>query len=268
MTPEHEKYIRKHIAVKTTVEIGRKLGLPKGTVQSFLSREGWKVSPEIAKERRRASRLKNLARDAKKYHIGDSTIKANYLTMPSKTLAAKIGKSDVYLRHRLKELGLIIPPEIIEQRKHDSRLKPGAIPPNKGKKQTDYMSPEQIERTKSTRFKKGQKIHNEMYDGAISIRHDHPERNGGRPIKYIRLSKGKWKELQLHNWEKVNGPVPDGYILACQDGDTLNCNPDNWKSITMADNVIRNSIHRYPAELKQTIRILKKLERKINEKQN
>lgn len=241
LTAKHERYIRKNYLKESTVEIGRKLGLPKGTVGSFLRREKLRIPKRLAKQRRLAARNKNLAREAKKYHKGDSTIKAHYLTMPSKTLAAKIGRSDTYLRQRMKELGLVIPADIILQRKKDSRIKPGNVPINKGRKQADYMSAEQIEKTKATRFQKGQQNHNELYDGAITIRNDHPDRNGGRTIKQIRLGKGKWQELQKYNWEKKNGPIPKGMVLACKNGDTLNCKPSNWELITRSENLQRNN---------------------------
>ncbi len=102
------------------------------------------------------------------------------------------------------------------------------------------MSKEAIERTKATRFYRGQKVWNEGKDGEIRIRHNHPERNG-KPHKYIRISKGVWKELQIYNWEKKNGPVPKKYVLACKNGDTLDCRPSNWYLLSMKKNMQRNS---------------------------
>lgn len=134
-----------------------------------------------------------------------------------------------------------IPREIIEQRKQEFRIQPGQVPMNKGKRQTDYMTPEQIARTTATRFHKDQKIWNEAKNGDIRIRNGSANRKGAKPHKHIRISKAVWKELQIYNWEKKHGPVPKGYVLACKDGDTLNCKPSNWKLITMADNVRRNA---------------------------
>jgi hypothetical protein len=71
-------------------------------------------------------------------HPFDEILKAEYLTTPVKRLAIKINKSDCYVVGRLKKLGLIIPAEIIEKRKADSRIKTGNIPKNKGLKQSDY----------------------------------------------------------------------------------------------------------------------------------
>lgn len=122
-------------------------------------------------------------------------------------------------------------------------FKQGHVPDNKGKKQTDYMTKKSIEKTKKTRFKKGQKSHTELFDGCITIRYG-VEDKGSIPHKHIRLSKGKWQELQIYNWEKLNGQIPKGFVLACQDGNTLNCEVSNWKLLSKAQNAIRNSGHR------------------------
>ena len=48
-------------------------------------------------------------------------------------------------------------------------IKKGTIPANKGKKQVDFMSPEAIERTKKTRFKKGKTTWNVKQVGTERI---------------------------------------------------------------------------------------------------
>ena len=50
-----------------------------------------------------------------------------------------------------------------------------------------------------------------------------------------------WKELQIHNWEQIHGPVPKGMVLRCLTDDPLNCDPSNWELITRLENVERNS---------------------------
>jgi hypothetical protein len=170
----------------------------------------------------------------------DQFLKENYLIHPEKRMATMLKRSDVFIRTRLQQLGLQKPRWLIEKFIQEARIKPGNIPANKGKKQVEYMSKEAIARTKATRFKKGGLPPTTLYDGCITIRTDHPDRNG-KPHKYIRLSKAKWQELQIYNWEKKNGKVPKGFILACKDGDTMNCKPSNWYLMSMADNMKRNS---------------------------
>ena len=43
--------------------------------------------------------------------------------------------------------------------------------------------------------------------------------------------KDRWQLVQRIEWEKANGPIPEGYALKCLDGDRLNCDPANWEAI-------------------------------------
>lgn len=147
-----------------------------------------------------------------------------------------------------------------------SRFNKGRAPENKGKKQSEYMSRAAINRTKATRFKKGNKPHNTREkDGVITTRQNHDD---GRKSKWIRISMGKWYPYHQYRWEKYRGKVPVGHCLWFKDGNTLNEKLSNLELITRAELMRRNTIHRYPLELKQTIRAFSKLKKAIHEKQN
>lgn len=143
----------------------------------------------------------------------------------------------------------------------NTEFRKGLIPANKGKKLHEFMSKEGIERSKATRFKKGNvppqaKGH---YDGEVSIR-----KCKGRPYKYIRLKMGKWRELHRVLWEEAYGPIPKGYNIQFKDSNPLNCVLENLYMISRKKQLsMNNSIHRFPPELKKTIRTLNKLKRKI-----
>lgn len=258
LTPHKEKYIKENYLKFSSREIGRILAVPRGTVTSFLKREGLKVPRTIGLQFKMKARLAQL--DAI-VHPEDELIKELCLLLPVKNLANLLGRSDSFVSGRIKKLNLKVPRKIVEEFIDYARIKKGHIPLNKGKKQTEYMSKESIERTKATRFHGNP--HNTLFDGAITTRRDHPERNC-KPHKYIRTAPGKWKELQIYNWEKENGPVPKGYVLACKDEDTLNCDPANWYLMTKADNAKRNSIHNYPQEIVDTIMLMGRMKRRIN----
>lgn len=121
----------------------------------------------------------------------------------------------------------------------NNQFEKGHTPYNKGMKQEEYMTPEMIERTKATRFKKGHKPWNMKYDGAVTIRHAHEER-GEPPYMWIRIAKGDWMLYHRHLWEQEHGSIPDKHILRCKSGNTLDPRPENWEMITMAENVRRN----------------------------
>lgn len=44
----------------------------------------------------------------------------------------------------------------------------------------------------------------------------------------------RWRGVHLIEWEKVNGPLPEGMALKCLDGDRLNCDPANWIAVPRA----------------------------------
>lgn len=195
-------------------------------------------------------------------------IRENYLLFPVKRIAKMIGRSEGGVAGFLKRNGLIVPPELAEQRKRDSQIKKGTIPMNKGKKMVDWCSPESIERIKKGQFKKGNLPYNTAeQDGEIRVRLDHPERNG-KPYKFIRVALGEWVLYHRWLWEQANGAIPEGHVLRFKDGDSMNCVLDNLEVIPFSKNMELNTIHRFPKELIETIKLSHKLKRKINEKLN
>jgi hypothetical protein len=195
-------------------------------------------------------------------------ITEHYLLFPVKRVAKMIGRSEYGVFSFLRREGLVVPPELVAQRKKDSQIKKGSVPPNKGKKLVDYCSPEAIERMATTQFKKGNLPPNTAgADGEIRIRFDHP-RQGGKAYKYIRLSLSKWVLYHRYLWEQVNGAIPPKHVLRFKDGDSLNCVLDNLEVVSYEKNMELNAIHRFPSELKEVIKLNNKLKRKVNEKLN
>lgn len=140
------------------------------------------------------------------------------------------------------------------------QFKRGHTPFNKGKKWRDYMSHQAKLSALKTAYRKGHEPHNTKSDLDISVRKD----KSGNNYKYIRLKKGKWKPLHVYNWEKKYGKIPKGHIVVFKTRhSTDNCHVKNLELITRQENMSRNTIHRYPAELKQTIRTLNKLKNQI-----
>lgn len=189
---------------------------------------------------------------------GDAFIKKNYLTMPQKQMAKELNRSHCYVRGRLKKLKLKIPKKIRDAFKRRGQIKKGSVSWNKGRK----MSKERYERCAPTMFKKGNIPANTMHDGAIVKRQYRIHRNG-RVYKWIRISKANWRMLHVFNWEKKKGKVPKGSMVAFKTKNTMNCNVSNLFLITMADNMLRNTIHRYPEDVKAGIRLVASLNRRI-----
>lgn len=150
----------------------------------------------------------------------------------------------------------------IQRADHRGRLtqfKKGQVSFNAGKRQKEYMSKDAIQRTVATRFKKGVLPHNtKERDGVITIR-----KSKGRPYKYIRVGLGKWELLHRVIWIEKHGKIRKGYNVQFRDNNPLNCQLSNLYLIKRQDQMMQNTIHRYPAEIKQAIRTLSKLKRNI-----
>lgn len=254
-------YIKRCYLRMSDREIGERRGLTECEVRNYRKREGL-VKPDHVKV---ALKLKGMANHyAQVAHPHDDFFRENYLTIPVKRMAAMVGKSGLYAFNRLKVMGLTVPEHLAKHRRMSTCFKEGHVPMNKGMKQVEYMSKAAIEKTKKTRYKKGHKPHNTRHDGAISIRKDTARDGTVRQYQWIRLKEGVWKMLHVHVWEKKYGPLPKDMVVIFKNGDTMNCKLSNLEALTRKEHMKRNSIMRYPEELRQLIRLNQKLKRVIN----
>lgn len=256
LTKYMEKYIRKNSKVKLGSDIAKHLGISGGIVNRFINKHCEKMPEERFYFLRGQKNVKPFTNEE------DLFIKSNLPVSSIKKIAKILKRTSGYVSIRAKELGLekLIVANVIK-----SRIKPGSVPPNKGKKQDSYMTKEAIKRTAATRFKKGDTPFNtKERDGVITIRHNHAER-GEKPYKYIRVSLGKWQLLHVYKWQKYRGKIHHGMCLWFKDGNTLNCTLKNLELITRAENLKRNRsgfLQLHP-ELRRTSTLLKKLNKKI-----
>lgn len=138
-----------------------------------------------------------------------------------------------------------------------TRFRPGYRPWNAG---THFESGG---RSAETRFKKGNKSHNRQPIGAERVTHDGYRQ---RKVTETGYPPRDWVGVHILLWREHHGPVPEGHIVVFKDRDKTHIDIDNLEVITRAENAKRNSIHRYPPEIKQAIRLVAKLKRKINER--
>lgn len=108
----------------------------------------------------------------------------------------------------------------------EGRYQGGSVPANKGKKM-----PFNANRAK-TQFKPGQLRHNHVGAG-----HERIDKKDGYVIMIVDVvnpwSGAATRPVHKHRWlwEQANGPIPEGHILKCLDGDKTNCEPSNWELI-------------------------------------
>lgn len=165
---------------------------------------------------------------AKRYTAEDIEFIKNNLDKGNKELGEILGRSADSIKDRMCASGL---------RRTREQLKGLRRKNNKGQ------------------FKKGNTPHNTNYNGHERITVD--------GYIEVRVKKGVYRLKHLYEWEKVNGALLSGYCLRCVDGNILNTEPSNWKMISRAENMVLNSIHRYPKEVKRAIRLVKKIEKQL-----
>ena len=111
----------------------------------------------------------------------------------------------------------------------------------KGLKQADFMTPEAIERTKATRFKKGHMPHNTVPVGTIAMNGD------GYYVIKLRDEPGltqreKWMAYHRYLYEQHYGvKLGKEDIIIFLDGDRTNCDIKNLKRISKRENQYINS---------------------------
>lgn len=190
----------------------------------------------------------------------DQYLRDHYADTLSEEIAEHLNRSIRAVFARAKLFGLkkskahlssLMPAKIGEK----TRFQKGQASWNKGK-QMPFN-----ENSARTQFKPGNRPQNSLQDGAITIRTD----KRGVESYWIRISKAQWEPLKNHIWKKQHGEIPDGYMVAFKDKNPKNCVIENLILLTRKENMLRNSIHNYPEEVKTSIRLLSKLKRKINE---
>lgn len=190
----------------------------------------------------------------------EQKIRDEYLVKPVKRIASELGISGGRVNNFLKRNDLKIPKHIIEERKRQSQFSKGMKSYNKGMKQEDYMTPEAIERTKATRFKKGNVPHNTKWDGAERISKD--------GYVEVRVKMGVYKFKHIIVWESHHGPVPDGFIVTFKDGDRSNFDINNLTAISMQENMLCNSKMNYPKEVIPSMALVARINKKIKQIDN
>lgn len=174
-------------------------------------------------------------------------IRDNILDKTAAEMSLVLNRTSAAIYSYMHRNGIIIPDEVKSIRKEQTtlnlteggkrhRFPKGHVPQNKGKK----MTSEQYEKVKHTFFQKGHLPKNTKFDGYESIRMN---RYGALRV-FVRVSKRVHIEKQILLWEEKYGPVPEGKILYCKNGDALNTDPSNWELVTRAESIRRCRLHR------------------------
>lgn len=154
------------------------------------------------------------------------------------------------------------------------RFEKGAVSHNKGVKcapGTGGLHPN----ARRTQFKAGALPHNTKGSG-----HERIDSKDGYTIVIVDETNpwtgAKTRPVHKHRWlwEQQHGPIPDGMVLKCLDGEKLNTDPSNWELVPRAllprlNGGPRNVHIAYdsaPQELKPSILAVAKLAHQVREK--
>lgn len=190
-----------------------------------------------------------------------------YPNTPMPELMQALGRPDHAIYNKAHSLGLSRSDEYLASehacrlRREDSpgiehRFQPGQAPWNKG------IKFESGGRSVETRFAPGSLPHNNVPVGTERVTDDGIRQ---RKVRDDGPAHRRWKSVHAIMWEEVHGEIPPGHLVVFRDRNPKHIELDNLELVSRAENMRRNTIHRYPPELKSTIRQLSKLKRAISE---
>ena len=134
-----------------------------------------------------------------------------------------------------------------------TRFKKGHVSHNKGKK----MDAETYAIVRDTMFKKGNIPANHRPVGSERLNVD-----GYVEVKIAEPN--KWRGKHRVIWEREHGEVPEGYSVSFKNGNRQDFSMYNLILVSRSDLMNRNSLHRYPDELKEVIMLKGVVKRQIN----
>lgn len=191
----------------------------------------------------------------------EQLLRERYADEPTQQLADELGRSVAKVLAKANKMKLHKSESFLTEhgqrlngkQGQSSRFKKGHVTWNKGMKGLQQGGVE-------TQFGKGHMPHNWVPVGTEQIRDGYL----WRKVTDTR-HRSDWKQVHVMLWEQNNGPVPKGLILCFKDGNKQHIALANLELRTRAEHMQKNTIHRYPPELRDAIRTVAKLKRTIRE---
>lgn len=200
-----------------------------------------------------------------------ATLRRLYASTPTTELAEHFGRSLKIVYEKAKRLGLRKAPHYMREQ-HGARARevgkatrfaPGQKPWNKG---THYVAGG---RSVETRFSPGNTPYNWVPVGSYRI-----NRDGylDRKVSDLRRGARDWEAVHRLVWKEAHGEIPAGHVVVFRGGRNSTVleeiTLDALELVTRQELMRRNSVHRYPEDVKAAIRQLGVLHRRINERTN
>lgn len=265
-TKEIEAYVMANYHHMCGAEMAVHLGVRKDLITVNMRKLNLKSPKELWIKYRAKNQKKDYSKDL-------AFIKENFPKYDGKTLAKMMKISSIKIYQLAREAGFS---DLIEQRKKQTRIQAGNVPPNKGKKWDDFLSKEKQEKIKAaTHFQKGGLPHNTKPFGSVRLGKD-----GYLIIKTKEIHKNR-NFVPIHHliYESFYGPIGEKEIVRFKNGNKYDLNPDNLEKVTMAQHLIINRfndesiakkhgliVNEEVKKLTQNIRTSKLLQHEINRK--
>ncbi|KAK50230.1 hypothetical protein [Bordetella bronchiseptica] len=200
--------------------------------------------------------------------VQEAAVRKFYENTPTKVIAAALGRSETSVYQLAQRLGLKKSAAYLAgptagrfdgTRGEACRFPKGHTPWNKG------AAFQPGGRSVETRFKSGSRPHNEQPIGSYRLTKD------GTLQQKISNAPGnnsrRWRGVHELVWIERNGPVPTGHIVVFKPGmrtaNVEEITADKVECISFADNMRRNTLHRYPKEITHAIQVRAALNRRI-----
>jgi hypothetical protein len=179
----------------------------------------------------------------------------HYATTTNSELGCVLGRHADRIASKAHKMGLKKDKEfLIEQAKNrpnSGQFKKGFTPFNKGQK----LSQATKDKLKPTMFKRGNRPHN-----TLNVGDEREDKDG-----YVWVKVAEPSEWKLKHHVAFGEEVPAGFKVIFIDGNKRNFERSNLALISDADLMRQNTNQRFPTELRNLIRTLNKLKKRVTE---
>lgn len=184
----------------------------------------------------------------------DAQLTELYQTLSAGEIGKRMGRTRQSIKGRAHVLGLKKPEGVT----NSGRFQPGQASWNKGK-QFDSGG-----RSHATRFQPGHRggraLERYLPVGSERITKDGyiQRKISDDPVFYKR-----WRFVHVLVWEAAHGPVPKGHVVSLKNGKPDDTRLENLQIIHRRELMARNTVHNYPKELVQVIRLKAAITKRI-----
>lgn len=193
----------------------------------------------------------------------------HYADNTAQSVGVAIGRTTSQVHNKAYHLRLKKSPEFLAKAGRElaskesasiGRFKSGHQTWNKGIKGSTGLH----EPSRAQQFKAGQMPHNHQ-----PIGYERVDCEGYLHRKITDTGHTKRDYRLVHHlvWQSVHGEIPKGCYVVFLDGNKSNFDISNLACLTKAENMKRNTIHRFSPELKEAIRLVRKLQKLIKQEE-